>query len=101
VRGLKISLILRRDCPANPARKNEDYKLELPGTGERPGSSWASGCPEAGGLGYPLFLTEIKHDKKWMEWFRWKLEMPNMVAKSSKRTNGGLAMFWRRVLISM
>jgi exonuclease III len=48
-----------------------------------------------------FFLTEIKHDKKWMEWFRWKLEMPNMVAKSSKRTNGGLAMFWRRVLISM
>ena len=43
-----------------------------------------------------LFLSETKHDRKWMEWLRWKLEMPNMVAKSSNGTSGGLALFWRR-----
>jgi hypothetical protein len=36
--------------------KNEDYKLELSGTGERPGSLWAFGCPEARGPRYPLFV---------------------------------------------
>jgi hypothetical protein len=46
-----------------------------------------------------LFLSETKHDKKWMEWFWWNLEMPNMVAKSSKGTNEGLAMFWKKVLM--
>jgi hypothetical protein len=34
-----------------------------------------------------------------MEWFWWNLEMPNMVAKSSKGTNEGLAMFWKKVLM--
>ena len=43
-----------------------------------------------------LFLPETKHDRKRMEWFHWKLEMPNMVAKSSNGTSGGLALFWRR-----
>jgi len=42
-----------------------------------------------------LFRSEIKHDSKWIEWFRWRLEMPNMVAKSSTCTSGGLALFWR------
>lgn len=45
-----------------------------------------------------LFLSETKHEGKWMEWFRWKLEMPNMVAKSSVGNSGGLAMFWRNGL---
>ena len=43
-----------------------------------------------------LFLPETKHDRKRMVWFHWKLKMPNMVAKSSNGTSGGLALFWRR-----
>jgi hypothetical protein len=37
----------RWGCFVNPAWKNEDYNMELSGTGERSGNSWASGCPEA------------------------------------------------------
>jgi len=36
------------------------------------------------------------HDGKWMEWLRWRLEMPNMVTMDSDGASGGLAMFWRR-----
>ena len=36
------------------------------------------------------------HDGKWMEWLRWKLEMPNMVTMDSDGASGGLAVFWRR-----
>jgi hypothetical protein len=42
-----------------------------------------------------LFLSETKHDSRWMEWLRWKLEMPNLVVKDSVGASGGLAMFWR------
>jgi hypothetical protein len=42
-----------------------------------------------------LFLSETKHDTKWMEWWRWKLEMPNMVARDSDGASGGLALLWR------
>jgi hypothetical protein len=42
-----------------------------------------------------LFLSETKHDTKWMEWWRWKLEMPNMVARDSEGASGGLALLWR------
>ena len=69
--------------------------MELPGIGEWPSSSWTSGCPEEEAPDI-IFLSETKHDRKWMEWFRWKLEKPNMVAKSSNGTSGGLALFWRR-----
>jgi hypothetical protein len=37
-------------------KKNEDYNMELLGIGERPGNSWASGCPEAGGPGYSFLI---------------------------------------------
>ena len=47
---------LRWDYFVNPAGKNEDHKLELPGIGERPDSSRASGCLEAGGLRYPFSI---------------------------------------------
>ena len=43
-----------------------------------------------------LFLSETKHDGKWMEWLRWKLEMPNMLVRDSDGASGGLALFWRR-----
>jgi exonuclease III len=42
-----------------------------------------------------LFLAEMKHDGKWMDWLRWKLEMPNMVTVDSEGSSGGLALFWR------
>ena len=37
----------RRDCFANPPRKNEDYNMELSEIREWPDNSWAFGCPEA------------------------------------------------------
>ena len=40
-------ICFRRDCKSSSARKNEAYRLELPGIAERPGSSRASGRPEA------------------------------------------------------
>ena len=43
-----------------------------------------------------LFLSETKHDTRWMEWFRWKLNMKNMVVKNSVRASGGLALFWKK-----
>ena len=43
-----------------------------------------------------LFLSETKHDGKWMEWLRWKLEMPNLVTVDSNKSSGGLALFWKR-----
>jgi len=46
-----------------------------------------------------LFLSETKHDRKWMEWLYWKLEMPNMVAKSSNGTSEGLALFGGGILM--
>ena len=42
-----------------------------------------------------LFLSVTKHDGKWMDWLRWKLEMPNMVVVNSEGNRGGLALFWR------
>ena len=47
-----------RGCLSNPARQNEAYRLELPGIGERPGSSWSSGYPEEGGPGYFVFFRD-------------------------------------------
>ena len=43
-----------------------------------------------------LFLSETKHGKKWMEGFRWRLKMTNMVVKDSEGTRGGLALFWKK-----
>ncbi|KAJ1295804.1 hypothetical protein BS78_01G250800 [Paspalum vaginatum] len=43
-----------------------------------------------------LFLSETKHGKKWMEWCRWRLEMPNMMVKDSIGASGGLALFWKK-----
>jgi exonuclease III len=43
-----------------------------------------------------LFLSETKHDRKWMDWLRWKIEMPNMITVDSVRMAGGLALFWKR-----
>jgi exonuclease III len=43
-----------------------------------------------------LFLSKTKHDGKWMEWLRWRLEMPNMVTVDSIRARGGLALFWKK-----
>jgi exonuclease III len=43
-----------------------------------------------------LFLSETKHDSKWMEWLRWKLGMTNLVVKDSVGASGGLAIFWRK-----
>jgi len=43
-----------------------------------------------------LFLSETKHEGKWLDWLRWKLEMPNLVTVGSVGTSGGLALFWRR-----
>jgi exonuclease III len=43
-----------------------------------------------------LFLSETKHGKRWMEGFRWKLNMTNMVVKDSVGAKGGLALFWKK-----
>ena len=43
-----------------------------------------------------LFLSETKHDAKWMEWWRWRLDMTNLMVKNSTGTSGGLALFWRK-----
>jgi hypothetical protein len=43
-----------------------------------------------------LFLSETKHDSKWMEWLRWKLGMTNLVVKDSVGASRGLAIFWRK-----
>jgi hypothetical protein len=40
-----------------------------------------------------LSLSETKHKKRWMEGFKWRLNMPNMVVKDSEGTRGGLALF--------
>jgi hypothetical protein len=41
--------MLKRGCRNSPAGSNEDRVLELPGVGERPGSSRPSGNAEGGG----------------------------------------------------
>lgn len=43
-----------------------------------------------------LFLSEMKHDRRWMEGLRWRLKMTNMVAKDSNGTSGGLALLWKK-----
>ena len=43
-----------------------------------------------------IFLSETKHDRKWMEWLRWKLGLTNLVVKNSVGSSGGLAIFWRK-----
>jgi exonuclease III len=43
-----------------------------------------------------LFLSETKHDGRWMDWLRWRLGLTNMVAKDSVGASGGLAVFWRK-----
>jgi exonuclease III len=43
-----------------------------------------------------FFLSETKMDKKRLDWFRWKLNLTNMVAKDSTGQSGGLALFWRK-----
>lgn len=43
-----------------------------------------------------LFLSETKHGEKWMESFKWKLNMPYMVVKDSVGAKGGLALFWKK-----
>jgi hypothetical protein len=35
-------------------------------------------------------------DEKRLEWFRWKLGMPNMTVKNCEGQSGGLVMFWKR-----
>jgi hypothetical protein len=41
-------------------------------------------------------LSETKHYGKWMDWLRWKLEMPNMIIVNSVGVGGGLALFWKK-----
>jgi hypothetical protein len=43
-----------------------------------------------------LFISKTKHGKRWMEGFRWKLNMTNMVVKDSVGAKGGLALFWKK-----
>jgi hypothetical protein len=43
-----------------------------------------------------LFLPETKHDGKWVDWFKWRLGLTNMVAKDSVGASSGLAVFWRK-----
>jgi exonuclease III len=43
-----------------------------------------------------LFLSETKHDEKWMEWLKWKLELTNLVTVDSEGSRGGLALFWKK-----
>ena len=43
-----------------------------------------------------LFLSEIKHNARWMERFRWSLQMPNLFVKDSVGLSGGLALFWKK-----
>jgi hypothetical protein len=43
-----------------------------------------------------LFLSKTKHDNKWMEWWRWRLQMTNMIVKDSTGMSGGLALFWKK-----
>jgi hypothetical protein len=68
--------------------------LELPGVGERPGSSRPSGNAEGGGPDI-LFLSEKKMDKRRLEIFRWKLGMTNFMVKNCEGQSGGLAVFWK------
>ena len=35
-----------------------------------------------------IFLSETKHDRKWMEWLRWKLGLTNLVVKNSVGSSG-------------
>ena len=42
-----------------------------------------------------LFLSETKLNEERLEWFRWKLGMPNMVVKNCEGQSGGLALFWK------
>ena len=43
-----------------------------------------------------LFLSETKHDGKWLDWLRWWLGLTNMVVKDSVGASGGLAVFRRK-----
>jgi hypothetical protein len=43
-----------------------------------------------------LFLCETKLKEKEIEYLRWRLNMPNMIAKDCEGRCGGLALFWRR-----
>ena len=85
--GLGSELEHMRDCLGDPARKNEAYHLELPSIGELPGNLWsliAFACPKPN-----------MHYGKWMDWLRWKLEMPNMITVNSMGVGGGLALLWK------
>jgi hypothetical protein len=42
-----------------------------------------------------LFLSKTKLSEDRLEWWRWKLEMPNMVGKSCDGHSGWLALFWK------
>lgn len=43
-----------------------------------------------------LFLSETKMDQNWMEQFRWKLGMANVVMRKCEGQSGGLAIFWKK-----
>ena len=43
-----------------------------------------------------MFLSEMKHEGKWLDWLRWRLGLTNMVAKDSVGASGGLTIFWRK-----
>jgi hypothetical protein len=45
-----------------------------------------------------LFLSETKMDERRLEWFRWKLGMPNMTVRNCEAQGGGLAFFWKRCI---
>jgi hypothetical protein len=45
-----------------------------------------------------LFLSETKHNKRWIERFKCRLNMPNMVVKDSVGVSGGLALFLKKEL---
>jgi exonuclease III len=42
-----------------------------------------------------LFLSETKMEQKRLEWWRWKLGMPNMMVKNCEGKSGGLVIFWK------
>ena len=40
-----------------------------------------------------IFISETKLKEGSLEWFRWKMGMPNMIVKDCEGQSGGLVMF--------
>ena len=93
-------MIMWQGCRNSPARINEGDSLELPGVGERPGSSWPLDTQKVEDPDI-LFLSETKMDRRRIEGLRWGLGMTNLVVKDCEGKSGGLAIFFgKRRLIS-